>query len=124
MFYAFKPLRILLMITAVFIIVFANEPGTEILVDCPKPAKTQAKQGTVENTNSGSSMFCKEVLTSLFMTALAPLIFFVVLLDTLMSALQIGEHQGERRTSYWIVTGVNGMLVVGILYAWLPFFTY
>jgi hypothetical protein len=123
MFYAFKPLRILLLLSAILLILFPNEPGTEILIECPSQEKTQANKGTVENTNRESSMFCKEVFTSLFLTVLAPLVFFVLLLDVLMSAVQIGEHQGKRRQSFIIVVFVNIAMVIGFLVAWLPFFT-
>ncbi|MFQ6022255.1 MAG: hypothetical protein ACE5NW_05995 [Acidiferrobacterales bacterium] len=94
----FGPLRLALACAAVVAIFSALEPGTP---------------GVYTGWN-----FVPTVL----IPVLVPLIFMVLMLDTLMSAVFLSGKEGVERRRFKAIMATNVVLAVGVLLAWLPYY--
>ena len=95
-----KPLRVMLNGFAVLLIIFRPELGTPISYE-------------------GWSM-----ATTLLAPVLAPIIFMLLMLDSLMTKVFMAEKPVETRASLKRVLRVNLIVGVALLLYWLPFFYY
>lgn len=94
----FGPLRVLLVCVAVSATFFAPEPGTP-----------------------GIYTGWDFVLTVLI-PVLVPLIFMVLMLDTLMSAVFLSAKEGSERNRFKMIIVMNLLLGFGIVFYWLPYY--
>ena len=94
----FKPLRIMLAILALVLIVFATPPTTEVVYH-------------------GFNM-----IPSLLMPVLAPIVLAVMLLDALMIRVFLVDKVGEERRNYRLSLYLNLVLVALLILRWYPFF--
>jgi len=94
----FKPLRIILVLSVLLISIFATTPGTEVLL-------------------SGIGM-----IPTLLLPVIAPIIFFVLLLDALMLRVFLADKQGKEKKQYQLSLYVNLTLVVVLVLRWYPYF--
>lgn len=94
----FKPLRLILAVAAVSLIVFATAPGTEIILH-------------------GAG-----IIPTLLLPVISPLVFFVLLLDSLMIKVFLTEKTGSERTQYRFALYLNLLLVVVLFLRWYPYF--
>ncbi len=93
----FKPLRIILSIVALLLVIFATKPGTEAILH-------------------GLAM-----IPTLILPVIAPIVFFVLLLDTLMLKVFLTDKEGREKKIYRISIYIN-LLLVGLLLArWYPY---
>ncbi len=91
------PLRIALAVCAIIAIFSAPQPGMQLVL-------------------SGT-----EVITTLLIPVLAPLIFMGLLLDALMSRVKHIDADLEEKKRYKLIIIVNLALALTILITWLPF---
>ena len=92
------PLRLLLASTAIIITIFATKAGT-----------SASYEGI-------------EVITSLVIPALTPLIFLVLLLDALMNRVWQIDAADDTRQKYRNIMFVD-LLIAGLLFIrWIPYF--
>ncbi len=91
-------LRKLLFISAIVIIVFPADANTEISVE-------------------GWGMF-----STLMIPIFAPITFFVLLLDTIMAKIVMGEYEGKQQDKYKSIVILDLILAGGIFVAWYPYF--
>ena len=95
-----KPLRVMLNGFAILLILFRPELGTPISYE-------------------GWAM-----ATTLLAPVLAPIIFMLLMLDSLMTKVFMAEKPQEVRASLSRVLRVNLIIGVALLLYWLPFFYY
>lgn len=95
----FKPLRVLLALLAIILIVFATPPETEVI------------------------LHGKQLIPTLLLPVLSPIIFFVLLLDVLMLMVFLTEKVGRQRTEYRLALYFNLILAIGLLLRWVPYFS-
>jgi hypothetical protein len=62
------------------------------------------------------------MVPSLVVPAIVPIVFFVLLLDMMMSRIFMVDQQGEGRARYRRILWLEGVLLVLMLLAWMPFF--
>ena len=92
-----KPMRVLLILCALITIVFRPEPGSQAVYE-------------------GMQIF-----TTLLVPVLAPILFMLLLLDTLMSSIWLTQTQGGEKTRYRNNIIINLSVVILLLYFWLPY---
>lgn len=92
-----KPMRVLLIICALITIVFRPEPGSQAVYE-------------------GVQIF-----TTLLIPVVAPILFMLLLLDTLMSSIWLTQTQGDEKTRYRNNIVINLSVVILLLYFWLPY---
>lgn len=92
------PLRVMLLCLAVITVIFAPQPGT--------PAVYQ-----------GWSFF-----TTVLAPVLAPLIFMVLMLDTMMGGILMSGKEGVGRKPYRTIIITNLLLALAFLLYWLPYY--
>lgn len=95
-----KPLRVLLNGFAIILIVFRPELGTPLSYE-------------------GWTM-----ATTLLAPVLAPIIFMLLMLDSLMTKVYMAEKVGEIRASLKRILRVNLIVGFALLFYWLPYFYY
>ena len=95
-----KPLRIMLNGFAIILIIFRPEVGTAISYE-------------------GWSM-----VNTLLFPVLAPLIFMLLMLDSLMTKVFMAEKPAEVRERLRRILRVNLIIGFALLLYWLPFFYY
>jgi uncharacterized membrane protein len=95
---ALGPLRIALVIAALALIAAAPDPGTRAVFH-------------------GFG-----VITTVIVPATAPILFMVLLLDALMSAVFMQDKQGAERARYRHIAFLNLALAAALVIAWYPFF--
>lgn len=62
------------------------------------------------------------VIPTLVVPALVPIVFFVLLLDVMMSAVFMVDKQGAERRRYRHLLGLDLAVWLVLTAAWLPFF--
>ena len=92
-----KPMRVLLVVCALLTIVFRPDPGTAVVYE-------------------GTQMF-----STLLVPVVAPILFMLLLLDTLMSTIWITQTEGDEKKRYRNNIIVNLTVVGLLLYSWLPY---
>ena len=92
------PLRLMLASLAVIMIVFTPKPGTPAVY-------------------SGW-----ELIPTLVIPAVAPIVFLLLLFDILMSRVWMSASEGFERTRYKRIMLINLSLAAVMLIFWLPFF--
>ncbi len=92
------PLRVLLAVAAAGTMVFTQRPGTPPVY-------------------SGWA-----IMPTLIIPIMAPLIFMVLMLDTLMARVMMTDTEGTERRRYWMIIAVNLLLAAGLTALWLPYF--
>ena len=92
-----KPMRILLIACALLTIVFRPDPGTAVVYE-------------------GAEMF-----STLLIPVFAPILFMLVLLDTLMSTIWVTQTEGDEKKRYRNNIIINLVVVLLLLYFWLPY---
>ena len=70
-----------------------------------------------EPAHSGLSMW-----PSLLAPAIAPIFLFVMGLDIMMAAIFRSSAEGAERERFSFILKVNVALLLGLFFAWLPFF--
>ena len=93
-----KPLRVVLAIFAILIAVFAADAGTK-----------SSYEGT-------------QVILTLVLPALTPLIFLVLLLDALMNRVWLIDASGTDSTKYRNLIRIDLLLAALIFIRWIPYF--
>jgi hypothetical protein len=95
---ALGPLRVMLATAAVGAVVFVTPPGmTPVYFGWP-------------------------LVTTVLIPVLVPLVFMVLLLDTMMSAIFMIDKQRVARRRYQLIMGVNLTMGVLMLLRWLPYY--
>lgn len=95
----FGALRLALSSTAVMLMVFRPSIGSEVIY-------------------SGW-----EVLTTLIVPVLVPIVFMLLMLDAIMAGIIMSGHQGDERKRYKTFIKINlGLGLVLVLY-WIPYFS-
>lgn len=95
-----KPLRIMLIGFAILLIIFRPELGTKV-----------SYEGWA-------------IATTLLAPVLAPIIFMVIMLDSLMTRVFMADKPAESRASLGRVLRVNLVIGIALLLYWLPYFYY
>ena len=62
------------------------------------------------------------MIPTLIVPAVAPIVFFVLLLDMMMAAVFMVDKQGDERKRFKFIVNLDLLLVVGMLVAWVPYF--
>lgn len=62
------------------------------------------------------------LIRTLVLPAAAPLVFFVLLFDILMSSVRLADAQSEAQARWRRMLLVEAVFVLGLLASWLPFF--
>lgn len=62
------------------------------------------------------------LITTVLVPVLAPLVFMVLLLDALMSAVFMADHRGAERRRYGRILAVDLIAAALLLAFWLPFY--
>lgn len=93
-----KPMRVVLIICALVTIVLRPEPGGEVIYE-------------------GVG-----VVTTLLVPVLAPILFMLLLLDTLMSSIWLTQTEGDEKKRYRSNIVINLTVAALLIYFWLPFF--
>ena len=94
----FGPLRLALLGAAALCALFATAPGSRL---------------SLEGWN---------LITTLVLPALAPLLLFGLLLEILMSSIQMGQAQDAERKRWQWILGVEILFVAALIFSWMPFF--
>ena len=63
-----------------------------------------------------------DLIRTLVLPAAAPLVFFVLLFDILMSSVRLADALSEARARWRRVLVVEALFVLWLLASWLPFF--
>ena len=63
-----------------------------------------------------------EVITTLILPVLAPILFQVLLLDALMGRVMMSSSKGAERARYRRIVVVNLMFSAALVFWWLPYF--
>lgn len=92
-----KPLRIVLIASAILTIILRPEPGSEVIYE-----------GI-------------EMIPTLLIPVMAPILFMLLLLDSLMSSIWVTQTEGEEKKRYRNNIIINMTVVVALLYFWIPF---
>lgn len=92
-----KPMRVILVLSAIATILLRPEPGSEVFYE-------------------GAQMF-----QTLLIPVLAPILFMLLLLDSLMSTIWLTQTTGEEKQRYRMNIIVNLSVVALLLYFWIPF---
>jgi hypothetical protein len=92
-----KPMRILLLTCALLTIVFRPEPGSEAIYD-------------------GIAL-----ITTVIVPVLAPIMFMLLLLDSLMSTIWFTQTAAEEKKRYRNNIIINLSVVTLLLYFWVPY---
>lgn len=92
-----KPMRILLIACALLTIVLRPVPGSDVVYE-------------------GVEMF-----TTLLVPVFAPILFMLVLLDTLMSTIWVTQTEGDEKKRYRNNIIINLTVAGLLLYFWLPY---
>lgn len=95
-----KPLRVVLNGFAIILIIVRPELGAEV-----------SYEGWT-------------LATTLLAPVLAPIIFMVLMLDSLMTKIFMADKTGEARASLSRVLRVNLLVGITLLLYWLPYFYY
>jgi hypothetical protein len=93
-----KPLRVVLAIFAILIALFAADAGTK--------ADYQDSQ----------------VILTLILPALTPIIFLVLLLDALMNRVWLIDANGTEQTKYRNLIRIDLLLAALVFIRWIPYF--
>ena len=93
-----KALRILMIIGALLVIVMAPSPGSRV-----------SYEGW-------------QMVTTLLIPTLAPLVFMVLLLDALMGRVWLIDAQGTDRDKFKTIIRVNLFFALLLLLVWVPYF--
>lgn len=64
----------------------------------------------------------REIIQTLLLPALAPLVLLVLLLDTLMSRVMMSDKEGAERARYRLIIKINLVVVLLMLLLWAPYF--
>jgi len=62
------------------------------------------------------------VFTDLIVPVLSPILFMLLLLDAIMTAVYMSGMQGERKVRYRYVLITNLLLAVFFIWYWIPYF--
>ncbi len=62
------------------------------------------------------------VVTHLLAPVFSPILFMLLLLDTLMGLVYRSDKQGTLRTHYTVIVLVNFCLAIFFLFYWIPYF--
>lgn len=92
-----KPMRILLIVCALLTIVLRPAPGTEAIYE-------------------GS-----QLITTLLVPVIAPILFMLLLLDSLMSSIWVTQTEGDEKKRYRNNIIINLCVVILLLYFWVPY---
>lgn len=92
-----KPMRVILVLSAIATILLRPEPGSDVFYE-------------------GAQMF-----QTLLIPVLAPILFMLLLLDSLMSTIWLTQTTGEEKQRYRMNIIVNLSVVALLLYFWIPF---
>ena len=92
-----KPMRVLLVVCALLTIVFRPEPGSEVVYE-------------------GVQM-----IPTLLVPVLAPILFMLLLLDSLMSTIWVTQTEGDEKKRYRNNIIINLTVVGLLLYSWVPY---
>ena len=92
------PLRITLILVALFLIIFRPTPGTEV-----------SYEGW-------------DLVTSLLLPVFTPIFFMLLMLDALMTKLLISSKPVEKHVQYRRIVWLDISLGVLLLLYWLPYF--
>jgi hypothetical protein len=93
-----KPLRVGLLALGLLTGAFVPAAGTRPVLDGP------------------------ELVQTLLLPALAPLVLLVLLLDTLMSRIMMSDKEGEERARYRMIIRTNLLVVLFMVLLWAPYF--
>ncbi len=93
----YGPLRISLLTMVAVDLVFRPIPGT--------PADLEAA-----------------VFTDLIVPIMAPILFMLLLLDSIMTGIYMSSKEGEVKTRYRIVLWTNLLLAAFFIWYWVPYF--
>ena len=63
-----------------------------------------------------------EMVTTLILPVLAPILFQVLLLDALMGRIMMGSAKGAERARYRRIVTVNLVFSIALLLWWMPYF--
>ena len=91
-------LRVALLALAALLALFATDPGVPL------------------------SLHGWDLIRTLVLPAAAPLVFFVLLFDILMSSVRLADALPEARARWRRVLVVEALFVLWLLASWLPFF--
>ena len=92
-----KPMRVLLIVCALLTIIFRPDPGSAVVYE-------------------GTQMF-----TTLLIPVVAPILFMLLLLDSLMSTIWVTQTEGNEKKRYRNNIIINLTVVVLLLYFWVPY---
>ena len=92
-----KPMRVLLVVWALLTILFRPEPGSEVVYE-------------------GAQM-----ITTLLVPVIAPILFMLLLLDSLMSTIWVTQTEGDEKKRYRNNIIINLTVVGLLLYSWVPY---
>lgn len=92
------PLRLMLIALAIIAIFASLEPGTPAIY-------------------AG-----REFATTVLAPVLTPLVFMVLMLDTLMSCVMMSAQEGGERARYKVIITTNLLLALIIGFYWLPYY--
>lgn len=92
-----KPMRVLLVVCALLTIMFRPEPGTAVVYE-------------------GAQMF-----TTLLVPVVAPILFMLLLLDTLMSTIWVTQTEGDEKKRYRNNIIINLTVTCLLVYFWIPY---
>ncbi len=63
-----------------------------------------------------------EMIPTLIVPAVAPIVFFVLLLDMLMGSVFMIDKSGAERARFRFIVGADLVLAAAVLLSWLPYF--
>jgi hypothetical protein len=63
-----------------------------------------------------------EMVPTLIVPAMAPIIFFVLAFDLMMSSILFGAHEGEKKARYRGIVVTEAIVLVALAAFWIPYF--
>ena len=63
-----------------------------------------------------------EMIPTLIVPAVAPIVFFVLLLDMMMAGVFMVDKQGDERKRFKFIVNLDLLLTIGMLVSWVPYF--